>query len=101
MQLAVGKGGGGGLPKAIFPLWGVLQNERYDGGPLTSACTLHANCASHPQLSYFWLSRTGKDGAAKAHHVRKKRNHGEIAAGVHFFSFLALYLLDCKITHPV
>ena len=60
------------LPKAIFPLRGVLQNERYDGGPLTSACTLHANCASHPQLSYIWLSRT-EEGAAAQKVVMKKR----------------------------
>ena len=58
-------------------LWGVLQNECYVGGPLTSTCTLHANCGSHSQLSYFWLSRTGQDGAATTTHVMKKRRHGE------------------------
>jgi hypothetical protein len=65
---------GGVLPKAIFLLWGVLQNERYDGGPLTSASTLHANCASHPQLSYFWQSHTDEDGAATRQYVMKRKN---------------------------
>ena len=91
------------LPKAIFPLWGVLQNERYDGGPLTSACTLHAKCASHPQLSYFWLSHTGADGAAKRHHVLKKKRHGEeIAGGEFVFSHFLLFIcLTARLTHPV
>ena len=70
MQLAVVRGGG------------VLQNERYERGPLTSACTLHANCASHPQLSYLWLSRTEEDGTAAQIFVKKKKKHGdEIASG--------------------
>jgi hypothetical protein len=47
-----------------------------DGNPLASECTLHANCASHPQLSYFWQSHTEEDGAAAQHYVMKKKKHG-------------------------
>ena len=81
-----------------------FANERYDGGPLTSACTLHANCASHPQLSYFWLSRTDQDGAATTTHFLKKRRHGEdIADGelVLWTHLLLCFCLTARLTHPV
>jgi len=89
MQLAVGKGGGGGglggvFPKAIFSLWGVLQNECYVGGPLTSTCTLHANCGSHSQLSYFWLSHTGQDGADTTHKIKRQKELGDELADSEF-----------------
>ena len=78
MQLAVVWGGVGRcIAKSNISTVRNFANERYDGGPLTSACTLHANCASHPQLSYFWLSRTDQDGAATTTHFLKKRRHGE------------------------